>query len=214
MIGGALDITITDHLLSTTRAVRRRLDLERPVEREVILECLRLAVQAPTGANRQAWRWLVVTDPNLRAALAKIYWEAGAARFEAGIAASEPGTQRRRMYEDSKYLGEVMGQVPAIVVPCIEGRPEGGAQLPGFFGSIIPACWSFLLALRSRGLGSVWTTLHLVNEAESAALLGVPEDYTQVALLPVAYTIGDSFRPARRRPVEELTYWDQWGRLE
>jgi nitroreductase len=207
-----MDTTVTDHLLSTTRAVRRRLDLERPVEPSVILECLRLAVQAPTAANRQTWRWVVVTDPDKRAGLARMYAESGLEYLRAAAASTED-PQTRRVYESAVYLAEVLDRVPVHVIPCIEGRLENAPTLraASFYGSILPAVWSFMLALRSRGLGSVWTTLHLSQEKEAAALLGIPDDITQVALLPVAYTTGGDFKPTARPPVEDITYWDAWG---
>ena len=208
-----MDTAATDHLLSTTRAVRRRLDLERPVERDVILDCLRLAVQAPTGGNSQGWRWLVITDEAKRAELARLYKEGGAEYLEAARAAAEEGSQTWRVYDSALYLVDVMAKVPVMVIPCIQGRPEGGGNPLGaaLYGSILPAAWSFALALRSRGLGTSWTTLHLGKEQEAAELLGIPEDFTQVALLPVAYTTGGDFKPARRPPIETVTFWDHWG---
>ena len=206
------DLAETDRLLSTTRAVRRRLDLDRPVEPEVILDCLRLAVQAPTGSNAQGWRWVIVTDPGKRAELARLYRESGLAYLEQA-ASSERDPQTRRVYERARDLAAVLHRVPVMVVPCIEGRFDGAPTVvtASAYGSILPAAWSFLLALRARGLGSTWTTLHLAREQEAAELLGIPDTVTQVALLPVAYTIGEDFRPAVRPPVETVTYWDEWG---
>jgi nitroreductase len=207
------DTTVTDLLLSTTRSVRKRLDIDRPVPRSVIDECLQLAVQAPTGSNAQRWRWVVVTDPDRRAALARMYAEGGRG-YLAAAAQNEMDPQTRRVYESALVLCDVLDKVPVHVVPCIEGRPEGkpNVAVASFFGSIMPAAWSFMLALRSRGLGSAWTTLHLWKEKEAAELLGIPFDsVTQVALLPVAYTVGTDFRPAARPPVESITYWDSWG---
>jgi nitroreductase len=207
-----IDPAATDHLLSTTRAVRRRLDLARPVERSVILDCLRLAVQAPTASNAQTWRWVVVTDPDKKAGLARIYAESAGDYLKAAAAkATDP--QTKRVYESAVYLAEVLGRVPVHVIPCIEGRVDNApnALAASRYGSIIPAAWSFMLALRSRGLGSVWTTLHLLKEREAAGLLGIPEEITQVALIPVGYTTGGDFKPANRPPVEEITYWDSWG---
>ncbi len=206
------DTDVTDRLLSTTRAVRRRLDLSRPVERSVILDCLRLAVQAPTGSNSQNWRWVVVTDASKRAELGRIYQEGGA-DYLRSAAGREADPQTRRVYESALHLTDILGQVPVHVIPCIEGRADNAPNImsASIYGSIMPAAWSFMLALRSRGLGSVWTTLHLFKENEAAQLLGIPESVTQVALLPVAYTVGDEFRPAARPPVESITYWDEWG---
>jgi nitroreductase len=206
-----LDLATVDALLSTTRSVRKRLDLTRPVPREVILECLRLAIQAPTGSNAQRWRWLVVTDPDTRAALADLYRNPPASSGEP--TGSQPAPlpastgQLQRIMESAMFLREHLHDVPVLVVPCTEDA--GGAA--GWAPSIYPAVWSLMLALRSRGLGSCITTIHLHREEEAAALLGVPDGFVQACLLPVAYFTGETFRPANRRPVEELTYWDRWG---
>jgi nitroreductase len=203
-------------LLTTTRAVRKRLDLDRPVEREVILDCVRLAVQAPTGSNSQGWRWVVVTDPAKRAKLAEFYRAGGTAYMNATGNGARPasapsGGQAARVRDSARYLLEVIDRVPVLVIPCLQGRLDDVSHAAGFFGSIHPAVWSFALALRSRGLGSVWTTFHLAHERETAELLGIPDDVTQAAMLPVAYTIGTDFAPAKRPPVERITYWDGWG---
>lgn len=205
------DLSETDRLLSTTRSVRRRLDLDRPVEREVLLDCIRLAQQAPTGSNGQGWRWVVITDREKIAEVARLYNQSGAAYLEQAAGSSEG--QTKRVYESAFALTEVLDRVPVMVIPCIEGKVDG---MPNFvsaavYGSILPAAWSFLLALRSRGLGSVWTTLHLVAEAQVAELLGIPDGFTQVAMFPVAYTVGTEFRPAQRPPAETITFFDAWG---
>lgn len=206
------DLAETDRLLSTTRSVRRRLDLDRPVEPAVVLDCIRLAVQAPTGSNGQGWRWMVITDQAKRTAIAQAYNAIGQA-YLAAAAESTEEAQTRRVYESAVALTEFLDRVPVFVIPCIHGRVDGAPNgvAASTYGSIMPAAWSFLLALRSRGLGSVWTTLHLFQEKEVAELLGIPDDVTQVALFPVAYTVGTSFKPAARPPVEEITYWDSWG---
>jgi nitroreductase len=208
----SFDTKETDRLLSTTRSVRRRLDLDRPVDPKVVLECLRLAVQAPTASNGQGWRWLIVTDGEKRAELARLYAEGGADYLKSA-AAREMDPQTRRVYESAIHLADVLGRVPVHVIACLQGRADNLPNIlsASMYGSIIPAAWSFMLALRSRGLGSAWTTLHLMKEKEAAALLGIPDDVTQVALLPVAYTVGDEFKPAERPPVETITYWDTWG---
>ncbi len=205
------DIGETDRLLSTTRSVRKRLDLDRPVPPEVIRDCLRVAVQAPTAVNSQTWRWLVVTDAAKRAQIARLYNETAREHLESAVRnASDP--KERRVYESSLHLCDVLDRVPVHVIPCIEGRVHQKPNPAAFFGSILPAAWSFMLALRSRGLGSAWTTGHLYKEREVAEVLGIPfDEVTQVALLPVAYTVGTDFKPGTRLAVERITYWDAWG---
>jgi nitroreductase len=203
-----LDLGTVDKLLTTTRAVRKRLDLSRPVELDVVLECLDLALQAPTGSNQQTWRWIVVTDPEVRAALADLYRNLPASRPTTRLGSvPPPEDQQARVNDSAGYLMQHLHEVPVLVVPCVED--VGGAA--GWAPSIYPAVWSFMLALRSRGLGSVLTTVHLYRSAEADALLGVPEGFVQTCLLPVAYFTGDDFRPADRRPVEAVTYLDRWG---
>ncbi len=211
------DLSQTDALLSSTRAVRKRLDLERPVPREIIQECLELALQAPTGSNSQGWRWLVVSDADKRAALAELYRQGAGSYLEDAAAAAQEADgqeQNRRVFSSALYLAERLQDVPVHVIPCIRAD-QIPAEAPrhmwaGLMGSIFPAVWSFQLALRSRGLGSALTTLHLRQEADAAELLGIPDNIMQVGLLPVAYTIGTDFKPAKRRPLEEILHWDQW----
>jgi len=209
------DITETDRLLSTTRAVRRRLDLDRPVEREVVLDCLRLAVQAPTASNSQGWRWMVVTDPDKRALIAQAYREVGSAYLEQARDQAQDA-QTIRVYDSAIELTQVLERVPVLVIPCVQLEYElaNNAMAAGVYASVIPAAWSFQLALRSRGLGSVWTTLHLFQADRIATALGIPDAVMQVAMIPVAYTIGTDFTPAQRPPVEDITYWNSWGETE
>jgi nitroreductase len=206
-----VDIASVDELLTTTRSVRKRLDLTRPVSRDVILECIQLAMQAPTASNTQDWRWLVITDADKRAAIADIYRSIGA-EYLALAAKDTSDPQTQRVYASAFSLTDTLGQVPVHVIPCLENRIDNSSVLTAAsaWASIIPAGWSFLLALRSRGLGSVWTTMHLAKEQEVAELLGIPATVTQAALFPVAYTIGTDFRPAVRPPAESITYWDTW----
>jgi nitroreductase len=202
------DLATVDKLLTTTRAVRKRLDLSRPVELDVILECLRIAIQAPTGSNLQTWRWIVVTDPVVRAQLADLYRSAvaGATSARRPEPTAPVSAQRQRVLDSAGYLTEHIGEVPVFVVPCIEDGGGAGGWAP----SIYPAVWSFMLALRSRGLGSVITTVHLYQREQADELLGVPDDFVQACLLPVAYYTGDDFKPADRRPIEELAFLDHW----
>ena len=204
-----------DEVLSTTRAVRRRLDLERPVEREVLEECLRLAQQAPAASYRENWHFVVVTDAEKRAALGELWRKSGerylAARRPEPAVDLPPNTQR--LLDSVWHLMDHIGEVPIHVIPCIEGRTDGksSALQASSWGTIVPAVWSFMLAARTRGLGTCWTTFHLAYEEEAADLLGIPyEDVMQTALIPVAYTIGTDFRPARRKPLETMVHWDAW----
>jgi len=208
------DLAQTDLLLSTTRSVRRRLDFDRPVSRDVLLECLRLAVQAPTGGNQQGWRWLFVTDRDKKRGLAELYREAGNDYFEATRRAGTGDRQTDRVLGSAIYLAENLERAPVLLVPCIAGRLRDAkpVQAASFYGSILPAVWSFQLALRARGLGSTYTTLHLAFERRAGELLGIPREFSQAGLLPVAYTRGADFSPAARPPVEDITYWDAWGR--
>ncbi|MGO3327523.1 nitroreductase family protein [Gordonia sp. (in: high G+C Gram-positive bacteria)] len=210
------DRTQIDALLSTTRSVRKRLDLTRDVPDAVILECLELAVQAPTGSNNQGWRWLVIRDDSTKERLAEIYREGGGEYLAKSAADAEAGTQSGRVATSASYLAEHLGEVPVIVIPLIIGRLDQLSSSPntaaaaGLMGSILPATWSLQLALRSRGLGSCYTTLHLNAEAEAAELLGIPPHMTQAGLIPVAYTSGTSFSSAKRPPVEDITYLDRY----
>lgn len=203
-----------DQLLSTTRAVRKRLDLSRPVEPEVIRECIELATQAPTGSNSQQWHFVVVTDAEKRKALADLYrksWTAYAGQ-RAQIQDPQQASIMDRVRSSSAYLAEHYHEVPVHVIPCIKGRVEGlTSNTAGFWGSILPAVWSFMLAARARGLGTAWTSLHLTYEKEAAEVLGIPyEKFTQAALIPVAYTLGTDFKPGPRKPLDDIVHWNEW----
>ncbi|MGV0834276.1 nitroreductase family protein [Mycolicibacterium thermoresistibile] len=206
-----------DDVLTTTRSVRKRLDLDKPVPREVLLDCLELALQAPTGSNAQGWRWIFVEDADKKKALAEIY------RMNATPYLDMPKPERGdirdeqtpRISESAKYLNEHFHEVPVMLVPCIEGRVDNApsGESASFWGSLLPAVWSFMLALRSRGLGSAWTTLHLMGKGErlAADVLGIPFDqYSQGGLFPIAYTKGTDFRPAKRLPVDQVVHWNHW----
>lgn len=200
-----------DELLSTTRAVRKRLDLTRPVERELLEECLRLAQQAPTAGYSQNWHFVVVTEPELRQGLAEL-WRRGCEPY---MAKRSPGAagQGGRIAQSVWHLYEHLDEVPVHLIPCVTGRTDGRPawQQAGRWASIVPAAWSFMLAARARGLGTAWTTFHLVHEQEAAELLGIPYDEVmQAALIPVAYSIGTDFKPGRRLPLDGIVHWDRW----
>ena len=213
-----MDLASTDHLLTTTRSVRKRLDFSRPVPRDVIEKCLEIALQAPTGSNAQTWHFVVVTDAAKRKALADLYrqgWSVYTQLPRPELPADDPRAgQLPRVVESAQYLTDHFHEAPVMIVPCVEGRVE---NLPQFaqasvYGSILPAVWSLMLALRSRGLGSAWTTIHLLHEKEAAAILGIPDTWTQAALLPVAYFTGADFKPAKRLPLSSVVSWDAWGK--
>lgn len=210
------DLASVDYILETTRSVRKRLDLTRPVDRATVERCLEIAIQAPTGSNRQGWRWLIVADAEKKAKIGEYYKDswyqyAGvAARAEPG---QEPSAQMQRVVSSARYLADHMREVPMMIFPCVQGRAPNAspAANAGLYGSIIPAAWSLMLALRARGIGAAWTTLHLSYEKECNEILGIPDDFTTAALLPIAYFTGETFQKANRVPASDLTYWESWG---
>jgi nitroreductase len=207
-----------DELLTTTRTVRKRLDLSRPVPMSLIRECLEVALQAPSGSNRQGWQWVVVDDPGLRRAIGDIYREQTEAYLAsegsaARLFADDPqrAPVQRRIGDSVAWLAEHMGDVPVLMIPCISATPElpAGNQA-GLWGSLLPAVWNYMLAARLRGLGTAWTTLHLGREAEVAELLGLPLGVHQGALVPTAFYTGDTFRPAPRVALDEVLHVNAW----
>jgi nitroreductase len=207
----------TDELLSTTRTVRRRLDLTRPVEREVLEECLTLAVQAPTASNRQEWQWVFVTDAAAKRALAELYVRPDPSYRSLPMREYAPedvrAHSRAAVAASADFLRQHLAEVPVLLVPCHWGRVDDApvATQAALWGSLYPAVWSLFLALRTRGLGAAWTSVSLRHERDVAELLGIPYDeYTQGGLFPIAYTVGTDFRPAARRPVAEIVHWDRW----
>jgi len=215
-----------DELLTTTRSVRKRLDFSRPVELELLRECLEIAVQAPTGGNRQTWHFILVTNRQKIQALGEIYRKGWAIYTQvqqqtyANLAQSKRMTPDRiatlgRVADSASYLAEHMHEVPAMLIPCgfgradIDGQPT--AAQAGWWGSLLPAAWSFMLAARAHGLGTCWTTIHLYYEQEAAEVLGIPyEKIVQAAIIPVAYTLGSDFKPGARVPLDDILHWDKW----
>jgi nitroreductase len=206
-----------DELLTTTRTVRKRLDLSRPVPPELIRECLEIALQAPSGSNRQSWHWLVVTDPEQRRAIGAVYRKATESYLEsAGSAGNlfaddpERAPVQRRVGDSVAYLGRHLGEVPVLVLPCLQGGPLGSGNQAGLWGSLLPAAWNFMLAARARGLGTAWTTLHLAHEQEVADILGLPDSVHQGVLIPTAFYTGSTFAPAARQPLDAVLHLDRW----
>ena len=204
------DLEQIDELMLTTKQVRLRLDLTREVPIETVLECIQLAGGAPQGGNTQRNRWLVIDDPEKKAAIADVYARVGRPYLERNSDIGGRGIDQRqqRVIDSSLYLVEHMAEVPLMVIPMRLDRPVEPAA--GYYGSNLPGVWSFQMALRARGLGSTWTTFHLEHENEIAELLGIPDTVTQTALLPVAYYTGETFTPAPRRPADEITYLNSW----
>jgi nitroreductase len=225
-----IDMPSVDHVLTTTRAVRQRLDLTRPVERRVIERCIEIAVQAPTALQGETWHFVVVTDPRQREVVATIYRKAGEGHRSGALpldpylsqlratTAQDPRFEaQQRMFRSGTHLVQRMHEVPVLILACIEGRVEhaGPGAQASLYGSIFPAVWSLMLALRTRGLGSVMTTQHIQHlEREMARVLGLPDGLTQAALLAVAYFTGTDFKPAKRAPAREHTHWNRWGAHE
>jgi nitroreductase len=208
-----------DALLTTTRSVRKRLDLTRPVPAALLRECLQIALQAPTGSNVQGWQFVLVLDAAKRRALGELY-RRGFEQYRGMPTAMDKlfqddrvrAAQQQRAMDSASYLAGHMGEVPALLVPCLQGRPTGGPFPPWTRGSsIYPAVWSFMLAARARGLGSCLTSLHLFHEREAAALLGIPyDDVAQYGLVAVGYYTGADFKPAARQPLESVLHVDGW----
>ena len=223
-----MDLATVDHLLTTTRTVRKRLDFSRPVEPEIVERCIEIALQSPTGANSQGWHFIVVTDPGKRKAIGDIYRK-GMRDYGAIQGAHLPtygptdirARMEKPMIRSSFYLNKHIHESPVLIIAGIDIRMEeyphlfesptsGSMYHTSLYGSILPAVWSLMLALRARGLGSAWTTVHLVHDKEAARLLGIPDNILQVAMLPVAYFTGTDFKPARRLPVQQVTHWNAW----
>ncbi len=220
-----LDLT-NDELLTTTRAVRKRLDFDRPVGMDVVRECLEVALQAPSGSNAQGWHFVLITDDDKKQKIAGYYAKAFDAYRSMNVSAhalaeaqtqEEDKHQMERVVDSAEYLAANMAKASMLIIPCIEGRieamAEGGAlnMAAGFYGSILPAFWSFMLAARARGIGTAWTTLHLTYEKEVADLLGIDNSkISQCALSPIAYTKGTDFKAARRKPLDDVLHVDRW----
>jgi nitroreductase len=220
MMAGVTTLPLSpDELLTTTRSVRKRLDLTRAVPLDLVRECLEIALQAPSGSNRQSWHWIVVTDAGQRQAIGEFYRRAvtqylASAGSAAKLFADDPARAavQQRVGSSVAWLGEHMGEVPVLLIPCL--RMASGALPQGnqadVWGSLLPAVWSYMLAARARGLGSAWTTLHLDYEAEVARVIDLPDDVYQGALIPTAYYTGTSFRPAARVPLDDVLHVDRW----
>ena len=208
-----------DEVLTTTRSVRKRLDFDKPVERAVVEECLEIAMQAPTGSNKQGWHWVVVEDQAKKDAIAAIY----SANFELYRSMPPPeyksgdtrGERQDKVVDSAGFLADNFQRAPLMLIPCIWGRLDGVPAVAGAgaWGSLLPAVWSFMLALRERAIGSAWTTIHMIGDGEKqvADIIGIPFDKVQQGgLFPIAYTIGTDFKPAKRQPLADILHWDTW----
>lgn len=211
-----------DEVLTTTRAVRKRMDFSREISMQLLRECLEIALQGPSGSNSQGWQFVLITDKNKIAAIANWYLQAFDA-YQAGPASPTKQHQDRPDMKDTqqkvensaRYLADNLHKVPALLIPVVAGKLNDPA-LPhgvqaGIYGSILPSVWSFMLAARERGLGTCWTTLHLNYEKEIADILGIPfATHSQVALIPIAYTKGTDFKPAPRKSLDEFLHLNKW----
>ena len=214
-----IDTAMSDHLLTTTRGIRRRIDFDKPVDVNVINECVEIAIQAPVGSPAMGAHFVVLTEPELKRSVSELYckalepfcekWEA----VELENADPSEHDHIRKVYSTYRWHGENLHRVPILVIVAMMGRweHESARMQAGKYGCIFPAAWSFMLALRTRGLGSCWMTLHLDHEREAASLLGIPDDVTQAALLPVSYFTGTDFRPAKRPPASEYIHYNGWA---
>ncbi len=206
------DLDEVDRLLTTTKQVRQRLDLTRPVPREVLLECIEIAGHAPMGGNLERNRWMILDDPSIKEAIAKRFADVGRP-YLAASAGARADDRSQRVIDSATFLIDHLTEVPALVLSLRLDRPpieHSQGQVAGYYGSVLPGVWSFQLAARARGIGSAWTTFHLEYEAEIAELLGIPPTVTQVCLLAVGYYTGDTFTPAPRRPAADVTYLNTW----
>jgi len=210
-----------DELLTTTRAVRRRLDMSRPVPDDLVRECIEIAMQSPSGSNHMSMEFVVIRDSEKRRALGDLYRQCYEIyrglpgvyirTIDKGDAASN--AQQQRSADSADYLGEHMGDAPVLVIACVRGRTDGMPAMvtSSRMGNVLPAMWSFMLAARARGLGTCWTTVHLFMEQQAAELLGIPfDEVQQVCMSPVAFTAGTDFKPADRPPADSIIHWDGW----
>lgn len=203
-----IDIASVDEALSTTRVVRRRLDLDRPIDTQVLLDCIDIAEQAPSGGNQGSRRWIIVQEQRLKDRLAELYMEAaGEWMIQSSEKIAGTGHPQEKVMASAAYLAQHLAEVPAIVIPTIIGVHDGSGR-PGLFDSIIQSVWSFCVALRARGMGTAWTTANLGKRDDIAELLGIPDEMTQIAMIPVGWTKGTEFKMAPRLPAREITYFD------
>ena len=208
------DLASVDYILETTRSVRKRLDLTRPVDKDVVMECLDIALQAPTGGNAQGWKWLIVTDAEKKSKIGEYYRDSFRSYARGDRIPSRSildPNQQKKVYDSASYLADHMGEAPMMIFACIHGRTTKHQHAAGLYGSIIPAAWSLMLALRARGIGAAWTTLHLAYEKECNKILEIPDNVTTAVMLPVAHFTGETFKKAKRLPAGDLTYWNTWG---
>lgn len=211
-----------DQLLSTTRAVRKRLDFSRPVPDQLVRECVELAMQSPSGSNNMTMQFVVVRDEAKRKAIGEIYrqcysiYQSMDGVYIRSIDKGDEGSnaQQQRSADSADYLGDHMGEAPVLVIGCTQGaRADGmpGMMVSSIMGNVLPAMWSFMLAARARGLGTSWTTVHLMMEQQVADVLGIPfESVQQVCLSPLAFTKGTDFKPAQRPSADSIIHWDAW----
>ena len=206
-----------DELLTTTRTVRKRLDLTREVPMSLVRESIEVALQAPSGSNAQRWHWVVVTDAAERADIGRLYQQVAERYFASGGSAAgqyqddpERAKVQQRVGDSAAWLAEHIAEVPVLVIPCIEAGTLTDANQAGLWGSLLPAAWSYCLAARARGLGTAWTSFTLAREPQLAEILGLPETVRHGVLIPTAYYTGETFKPAKRQPLDDVLHLDTW----
>ena len=210
-----------DEVLTTTRAVRKRLDLTRPVPDDLVRECVALAMQSPSGSNSMTMQFVVVRDAAKRAAIGEIYRQCygiytkldGVYIGSIDKGDADANAQQRRSATSADHLGEHMGEAPALIIACTIGRGDNqpGMVSASAMGNVLPAMWSLMLAARARGLGTCWTTLHLMQEQAVAEIVGIPfESVQQVCMSPMAFTTGTDFKATVRPPADSIIHWDTW----
>jgi nitroreductase len=182
-------------VMYTNRAVRQYTD--DPVPEELIGKILDAAVHAPSGSNSQRWRFIVITDPKLRATMGDEYAEASAVRA-------------RTMGREPSTPPTWMGQAPVLILCCLGNEPGAEPAKRTAGASIYPAVQNMMLAARSFGIGTCLTTIHQHREPEIKALLGIPENVDTYALIPMGYP-ATKFGPLSRKAPSEVSFRDRWG---
>jgi nitroreductase len=182
----------------------RRLENGRPVSEADVRTLIEAASKGATGGNRQQVRWLVVRDPELKRQIGEHYRHGAAIALKAYEEDARTNPSAARMLRSAWHLADHMGEAPVLILACASGNPQFAGA------SVFPGVQNLMLAARALGLGTTLTTIHRHREKEIKELLGIPEDVTVHAVIPVGYPLG-RWGEAPRKPPEEITYRDRWG---